>query len=358
MHLMKVVIAIDSFKGCLSSKEANDAAVQGIREIFHSQITQGVDLQIICCPISDGGEGLTEAFGNMDIECESVSVNVHGPLMDPIIAKYLIIENKTAIMEMAAACGLPLVPIDKRNPEKTTTYGFGEMLADAMRRGCKNYIVGIGGSATNDAGAGMIEALKANRLFENRTLFNPETKIYVACDVQNPLFGENGAAYIFAPQKGADAAMVERLDKRLRDFYIASGCTDSVAGDGAAGGLGFALRYFLGAKLKPGIEVVLDALDFDRTISDADLIITGEGKCDQQTLMGKVPYGILKRAKKQEIPVVLIAGKTDDKEVLIGAGFKDVLCINNDDNRPLEILMQPEVAKINIIKTIKQSINI
>ena len=342
---MKIVIAIDSFKGCLSSREANEAAGDGIK-----------------LPISDGGEGMTEAFKAMDLGYKDVTIDVHGPLMEPLTASYLISEDgKRAVMEMAAACGLPLVPFDKRNPEETTTFGFGEMLADAMRRGCKDIIIGIGGSATCDAGEGMLRALiNANIIsIENNTLLSTfeNININVACDVQNPLFGINGASYVFSPQKGADEAMVERLDQRLKDFYNASGCTDSVPGDGAAGGLGFALRYFLKASLKPGIDVVLDAQNFDNIIEGSDLIITGEGKCDRQTLMGKVPYGILQRAKKSNIPVVLIAGKTEDEDILLDAGFKDVICVNKDDNRPLEILMQPDVAKQNITKTIKRYID-
>lgn len=348
----KVVIAIDSFKGCLSSSEANKAAAKAFSNA-------------VCIPISDGGEGMTEAFKAMGFEHEEVTTKVHGPLMEEIYAKYLILKgysgtysdkkenDLTAVMEMAAACGLPLVPMSKRNPEKTTTYGFGEMLIDAISRGCKHIIIGIGGSATCDAGKGMLEAIKK---LSDRSLLSYQEgntqriSIDVACDVDNPLFGPNGAAFVFAPQKGADKEMVKRLDTFLQDFYKSSGCKDSVPGDGAAGGLGFALRYFLGATLKPGIDVVLDTLGFDKHLDDAKLIITGEGKCDRQTLMGKVPYGILQRAKRKGIPVVLIAGKVEDKESLIEAGFNDVICINESEDRPLEILMQESVAKDNITK--------
>lgn len=349
----KVIIAIDSFKGCLSSIEANKAAAKAFNNA-------------VCLPISDGGEGMTEAFKAMGFEYEEVTTKVHGPLMEEIYAKYLILKgysgtfsdkkenDLTAVMEMAAACGLPLVPMSKRNPEKTTTYGFGEMLIDAISRGCKHIIIGIGGSATCDAGKGMLEAIEK---LSDRSLLSyqegntQKISIDVACDVDNPLYGPNGAAYVFAPQKGADKEMVKRLDSFLKDLYESSGCKDSVPGDGAAGGLGFALRYFLGATLKPGIDVVLDTLGFDKYLEEAELIITGEGKCDRQTLMGKVPYGILQRAKSKGIPVVLIAGKVEDKESLIEAGFNDVICINESEERPLEILMQASVAKDNITKT-------
>lgn len=349
----KVIIAIDSYKGCLSSSEANKAAANAFSNA-------------VCLPISDGGEGMTEAFKAMGFEYEEVSTKAHGPLMEEIYAKYLIIkeytgtysdkeeDDLTAVMEMAAACGLPLVPMNKRNPEKTTTYGFGEMLIDAITRGCKHIIIGIGGSATCDAGKGMLEAIE--KLSDSSLLLHQQgntqrISIDVACDVDNPLFGPNGAAYVFAPQKGADKEMVKRLDTFLQDFYKSSGCIDSIPGDGAAGGLGFALRYFLGATLKPGIDVVLDTLGFDKYLENAELIITGEGKCDKQTLMGKVPFGILQRAKRKRIPVILIAGRVEDKESLIEAGFNDVICINESEDRPIEILMQEPVAKENITKT-------
>lgn len=339
MTMKKVVIAIDSFKGCLSSSEANEAVAEALENAERSSEKYAA----VCVPVSDGGEGMTEAFKAMNMGFEEVSIPVHGPLMEPITASYLISEDHcTAIMEMASACGLPLVPLEKRNPEKTTTYGFGEMLNDAITRGCKRIIIGIGGSSTCDAGEGMMNALRDNGTdFKNIVLS-------VACDVQNPLFGPDGAAFVFAPQKGAYIDMVVRLDEKLRAIYKESGCNDSIPGDGAAGGLGFALRYYLGAKLKPGIDVVLDALNFDQIIEDANLIITGEGKCDRQTLMGKVPFGILNRAKKHQIPTVLLAGKVEDRDLLISEGFSDVICINQHDNRDLEILMQPQVAKQNI----------
>lgn len=353
---MKVVCSIDSFKGCLSSTEANAAAARAVQNYFSSK--QDDKSNVIEIPISDGGEGMVEAFGSILNDLKQITLDAHGPLMEPLSATYLISsDGKNAYMEMASTCGLPLVPIELRNPELTTTYGFGEMLEDALKRGVKNIIIGIGGSATNDAGKGMMEVLTkvkgVSLNYGQQLQFNGNPiNITVACDVQNPLFGPEGAAYVFAPQKGADEDMVKRLDSRLKDIYKASGCKDSVPGDGAAGGLGFALRYYLGATLKPGIDIVLDALNFENQIMDADLIITGEGKCDRQTLMGKVPFGILKRAQKYNVPVHLLSGKVEDLDTLIKAGFTGVHCINDlDKEKPLQEQMRPEVAKNNIYKT-------
>lgn len=339
---MKYIIAVDKFKGCLSSIEVNESVVVGIKRA-------NPHAETICFPVSDGGEGLVSAFRKVCPDYIDTSVHVTGPRweMNEVLAHYIISpDGKTAVMEMSSACGLDLLTEDLRDPEKTTSYGFGEMLVDAIKRGVEHILTGIGGTATCDCGQGILHALEDNGI--SYSMLKQICKISVACDVQNPLFGINGAAYIFAPQKGADELAVRRLDTFLKDMYIESGCKDSVPGDGAAGGAGFCLRYFLGAELKSGIDVVLDALNFDEHIQSADLIITGEGKSDIQTLMGKLPMGILQRCRKYRKPVLLIAGSIDAHYELMREGFTDLLCINRNDHRPLKILMQPNVAKQNI----------
>jgi len=366
---MKVVIAIDSFKGCLSSKQVVHSAAQGIR-------VRWPDADIIQVPISDGGEGLvetvTEAMQGILVESE-----VHGPLMEPMVSQYGISgDGTTAIIEMSSCCGLPLVPVDKRNPELTTTYGLGEMIRDAFRRGCRRFILGIGGSSTNDAGMGMLQALGAviehsgtdtvacGGMLSQITSIDSyrldldfrECEFLVACDVQNPLSGPDGAAYVFAPQKGADSAMVQRLDKGLEHILRLNSDTTR-PGDGAAGGLGYALRRFLHAKLTPGIELDLSLIDFDQKLNAADLVITGEGQSDRQTLMGKAPFGVLQHTRKirhRHARVCLLCGSIRDSELLREAGFDVVRSINAHDARPLEILMQPEVASQNMMDTILQ----
>ena len=281
--------------------------------------------------------------------------------------------GKTAYMEMAAASGLTLVPIDQRDPTKTTTYGVGEMVADALKRGCQKIVMGIGGSATCDGGRGMVEALRDKGCLEKRNYKNlyhndhvdlmqkgneclpQKCKLIVACDVNNPLYGENGAAHIFAPQKGATKEQVLWLDEQLRTFAKeteqAGLATPELAnhpGAGAAGGLGYALLAYLNAELNSGIDIVLDLANFDVAIKDADLVITGEGKSDQQTMMGKVPHGVLKRCKKAGVPVWLLSGAIDDRTGELAKNFDLVRSINENDNRTLSVLMQPDVAKKNI----------
>lgn len=379
--MTRVVIALDSFKGCLSSPDACRAAANGVRQV-------DANASVKMLPLSDGGEGLTEVL-TQAMGGHLVQVKVHGPLMEPLEASYGLIEapdatvGPTAIIEMAATCGLPLVPLAQRDPERTTTYGFGEMIADALSRGCKRLILGIGGSATNDAGLGMLQALGARIELREGTeglkvlkptpdeaitggllahvvdidaspihyIYN-NVSILVACDVQNPLCGPQGAAYVFAPQKGADTEVVQRLDQGLRNILNIAHVAKSQPGDGAAGGLGFTLRHFLKAELQPGIELVLQQYDFDTLIADADIIITGEGKSDAQTLMGKVPMGVLRHALRQGRTVHLIAGMIEDEQLLLNNGFASVNNINNGDDSLLNELMQPEHAERNIKKTV------
>ena len=370
--MKKVVIAIDSFKGCLPSAEAGKAAAEGIRSVYP-------ECEILCLPIADGGEGMLDVlfaatYGQM------IHISAHNPLMEWHDTYYGISEDgKTAFIEMACISGLHLVPPEKRNPMLTTTNGTGELIRNALERGCRNFIIGIGGSATNDAGLGMLQALGFRFLDKEGkesgigngesltkvdtvdiTLFNPaliSCNFPVACDVQNPFYGPEGAAYVFAPQKGADRKMVEILDTGLRHFsevirHATGKDISNHPGAGAAGGMGGSLLAFLNAALKPGIQLLLDILDFSNKIKGVDLIITGEGKADKQTLMGKVPSGILAEARQQDIPVILLAGKVEDADELQQAGFQRVFSIN-PPFLSLEQAMQPDIARKNIHQTVE-----
>ena len=329
----------------MTAKEACLAAASGLHETFP-------DAEIMCIPMSDGGEGMVDCITE-SLGAKKVSVKVHDPLMQMIVAHYAIsAEGDTAYMEMAESSGLTLVPFDKRNPMLTTTYGVGEMILDAVHRGCRKIVMGIGGSATCDGGKGMIDCLRDHLPLP--------IELIVASDVNNPLFGENGAAYIFAPQKGATPEQVKLLDERLRAFAleteqagVAAPDLANYPGAGAAGGLGYGLMAYLGATLKSGIDLVLDTICFDQKIEKADFIVTGEGKSDKQTLMGKVPMGILRRAERQNIPVHIVSGAVEDLEDLSAAGFSSIRSINEDDHRPLNVLMQKEVAMENLKRTNK-----
>lgn len=369
--MKKAVIAIDSFKGCLSSAEAGKAAAEGIRSIYP-------ECEILCLPIADGGEGMLEVLIEAT-DGQRIHISAHNPLMEWHTACYGILKNgRTVCIEMAGISGLPLVPPEKRNPMLTTSYGTGELIRDALERGCRNFIIGIGGSATNDAGLGMLQALgfrfldKEGKVLRtgcggvlmevasiDTSFVHPGLRtshFTVACDVQNPFCGPEGATYIFAPQKGADRKMVEALDAGMKNFaevifHKTEKDISNHPGAGAAGGMGGSLLAFLNAELKPGIQLMLDALDFNNKIEGADLIITGEGKADRQTLMGKVPSGILDKARKQKIPVILIAGSVENADDLHRAGFRGVYSIN-PPSITLEQAMQPEVARANISETV------
>lgn len=307
--------------------------------------------------MSDGGEGMVDSIAEA-IGARMVSVRVHDPLMQPIEAQYaLSADGRTAYMEMAAASGLTLVPKDRRNPMLTTTYGVGEMILDAVERGCRRIVMGIGGSATCDGGKGMIDCLEGHLPLPADGELAESIEIVVASDVTNPLYGPNGAAYVFAPQKGATPEQVRLLDERLRAFAreteakgIALPTLTEHPGAGTAGGLGYGLMAYLGATLQSGIDLVLDTIRFDEQIKDADFILTGEGKSDRQTLMGKVPQGVLTRAGHQGIPVHLLSGAIEDAAELTKAGFASVHSINENDNRPLGVLMQKDVAAENMKK--------
>lgn len=368
--MKKIVLAIDSFKGCLSSKEIEQCIAEEIHRILPS-------CQTVCIPIADGGEGMLDTL----IEATQgtfVSTQAHDPLMRIRPARYGILgDQRTAIIEMAEINGLTTLSPIKRNPMKTSTYGTGELIKDALEKGFRRFIIGIGGSATNDAGMGMIQALGAhlydkqgNELEQGGKIMEQiahidlnhlhptlkEATFIVACDVQNPFCGPQGAAYVFARQKGASEEQIRQLDEGMRHLALLierdfSYNINKVKGSGAAGGLGGAFATFLQAHLQSGIDLLLDAVDFDRKITNADWIITGEGKADRQTAEGKVPAGVLKRAKKANIPVMLIAGKVEDKACLKQMGFARIVKIS-PDNLPLEEAMRPEVTRENIRRAI------
>lgn len=375
MLLEKIVIALDSFKGSLTSTQAAEAAAKGIREVLPQ-------CQVVCLPVSDGGEGildaLLQAIGGQYISCPA-----HDPLMHPLTVPYGISADKqTAIIEMAAASGLTLVSPQERNPLHTTTYGTGEQIRHALSQGCRHVLLGLGGSATNDAGLGMLQALGyvfkdkngqeigsmqgewLERIASIDTSNVPqevrEAQFTAACDVNNPFLGLSGASHVFAPQKGAGPADVAKLEKgmsHIAELIRQSTGTDisTMPGAGAAGGMGGALAAFLHAPLKPGIQLLLNTLHFAEMIQGASLIITGEGKADRQTLMGKVPAGILHEARQQEIPVWLLAGAVDDKPMLLEAGFQDVYCINPPGTPEVQA-MNPDFAQQQIIETVKAAL--
>lgn len=347
---MKIVLAIDSFKGCLTSVEANQAAAEGIR-------TVRPDAEVVQVAVSDGGEGFLDAF-HAAIGGEMVTIGVRDPLMRRISARYLL-KGDTAVIEMAQACGLTLLSADERNPLLATSYGVGLLVGDAVRRGARHIIIGLGGSATSDAGIGMIRALidafAPHGTWDDVQALRP-VRFTIASDVQNPLCGANGAAHVFAPQKGATPEMVSRLDARARRFAEVSARhfgydRSQQPGAGAAGGLGYAFLQYLDADCQPGIRLLLDALHFRELISDATLIVTGEGSADRQTLMGKLPMGILQQS--HGIPVALIAGRISDCDRLLRAGFAKVKCIN-PAGLPQEVAMQSSIACRNIAETVSQ----
>ena len=345
---MKIVVAIDSFKGCLTSKEANQAAAEGVRNHWP-------DAEVVQVPVSDGGEGFMEAF-HAAIGGKLIELTVRDPLMRPVSARYLL-HDKLAVIEIAQASGLTLLTREERNPMVATSYGTGQLVTDAVRRGAEHIIVGLGGSATSDAGIGMLRALINNFAKHGEWDDIDELKhvrFTIASDVKNPLCGENGAAHVFAPQKGATPDMVIQLDNRARKFADVSAKhfgydRSEQEGAGAAGGLGYAFLQYMNADCKPGIELLLDTIKFHEIVSEADLIITGEGSADLQTLMGKLPMGILKQSNN--VPVCLIAGRISDKQDLLNAGFAHVECIN-PEGISIEIAIHKEVATQNIIDTV------
>ena len=374
--MKKIIIASDSFKGCLSSLDIARAAGAGIRKVLP-------ECEVVGIPVADGGEGTTEALIDA-MNGRFVSCEVHDPLMNPLRVEYGILGDRlTAVIEMASSGGLTLVPPEKRNPMLTTTYGTGEVIKDALQRGCRRFLTGIGGSATNDAGTGMLQALgfrfldsdgkdldKGGQILEQIAQIDStkaipalqESVFTIACDVNNPFSGENGAAFVYARQKGADDAMIRQLDKGLNHFAsVIRGALgkdiDSIPGAGAAGGLGGGFLAFLPATLKPGIQMVLEALDFDSRIQNADLIITGEGRLDRQTGMGKTPAGVLAAGKRQQIPVIAIGGTVEETDALLQQGFLAVLSIQPGPVS-LQEAMEPSFASKQIERIVEQIIRL
>ena len=376
--MKKIIVAIDSFKGCLTSAEANQAACEGI-------LSKMPDAKVVQVPVSDGGEGFMEAF-QAAMGGSIMEVNVKDPLMRTIVAQYLL-QGDTAVIEIAKASGLTLLSPEERNPMVATSYGTGQLVVDAVRKGCKHIIVGLGGSATSDCGIGMlraiIDSLTSGRACSRSAIESSsdcsrsiaafskggnwddvreldDVRFTIATDVTNPLCGENGAAHVFAPQKGATDEQVLALDARAKRFAEASAkhlgrdCQNN-PGAGAAGGLGYAFLQYMNANCRSGIDLLLDTIHFDDLLQDANLVITGEGSADRQTLMGKLPFGILQRAQHHHVPVMLIAGRIADEQLLLDAGFSRVACINPPD-LPLEIALQPATAKENIRRTIAEKI--
>lgn len=327
---MKIVIASDSYKGSFSTLQVADSIEKGIRKVYE-------DADIIKIPVADGGEGTVDALV-LGTEGRYEEVEVIGPLGDKVLAKYGVLDGDMAVIEMAAASGLTLIDNGDLNPLITTTYGTGQLIKSAMEKGIRKIYVGLGGSSTNDGGIGMAQALgisfkdklgkevgygggELNKVWEidcsNIHPLLKETEIMVISDVQNPLCGVNGASNIFGSQKGATKEMIEVLDNNLAHFgrkvkeYTGKDIIDA-PGAGAAGGLGGGLIAFCDAKIYSGIDKVLDITNIDKYLVDADLVITGEGKIDGQSIFGKVPVGVAKRAKKYNVPVIAIVGSVGD----------------------------------------------
>ena len=370
---MKVVIAMDSFKGSLTSLQAGNAVKAAIlRADPHSRV--------VVRPLADGGEGTVDALA-AGFASDLIRLTVTGPLGLPVTASYCILKDThTAVMEMAAASGLTLIPPEARNPLHTTTYGVGEMIRDAIRRGCRRFIVGIGGSATNDGGTGMLTALGYEFSDKNGNPIAPgaiglrdlqairtgrvlpelrECRFHVACDVTNPLCGETGCSAVFGPQKGATPEMIPEMDRWLAGYAdlartVAPGADASHAGAGAAGGLGFAFLAFTNATLRSGISIVLEETGLEKDIRDADLVVTGEGRLDAQTVMGKAPIGVARLAKRHGKRVIAFSGcVTEDAEVCNQQGIDAFFPILREVVTPEEAL-EPRRACQNLTATAYQ----
>lgn len=363
---LRVTIAIDSFKGSVSSLEAGNAVKEGILSV-------DPQAQVTVRGLADGGEGTVDALVD-GLGGRRVVIKAKGPLLDEVDACYGILPNNVAVMEMAASSGLDLVPVSLRNPLKTTTFGVGEMIRDALHQGCRRFIIGIGGSATNDSGTGMLRALGYKFLKEDGTEIEfgaqglkdvasiddsavepllKSAEFMIACDVNNPLCGPNGCSAIYGPQKGATPEMVEQMDGYLHHFSEITKAYNSKAdavipGTGAAGGLGYAFLNFLHGTLRSGIDIIIDETKLEDYIKDADLVITGEGRIDQQTSMGKAPSGVAKLAKRYHIPVIGVAGGlTKDAYVCHDIGIDAVFAVL-PGIMTLEEAMKKDVAQSNL----------
>lgn len=368
---MKIVIAIDSFKGSLSSYKAGEAVKNGIKRVFE-------DAEIIVRPLADGGEGTVEALTE-GLLGKITFTGVSGPLGEKVTAIYGI-AGDTAIMEISQAAGLTLIPQNRRNPLYTTTYGVGEMIKDAINKGIRHFIIGIGGSATNDGGVGMLQALgfgffdednnpvprgaEGLRVLKRITDDNamPQLKectFSIACDVSNPLCGALGASRIYGPQKGANEEMTEKMDSWLYEYAeltkkLYPDADASYPGAGAAGGLGFAFMSFLGGSLKKGSELILSETKLSHYLENADFVITGEGRLDSQSVMGKAPVGVAALAKEKNIPVLAFSGcATPDAKICNRYGIDAFFPVLREPVT-LEEAMEPEYTYRNLSDTAEQ----
>ena len=370
---MKIVAAIDSFKGSLSSLEAGNAIRTGIYRAMP-------DAEVIVRPLADGGEGTVEALV-LGMNGRTETVIVTGPLGKPVACVYGILpESQTAIIEMAGAAGLTLIGAAERNPLNTTTYGVGEVIQDAIRKGCRHFIVGIGGSATNDGGVGMLQALGYGFLDANGdpiafgakglqdlttiTTNNvlPELKectFRIACDVTNPLCGETGCSAIYGPQKGATPSMILLMDKWLGQYAELAAQTFEKAdplypGTGAAGGMGFAFLTFTNATLQSGIQIILEETRLEEYVKNADIVITGEGRLDGQTVMGKAPIGVAGIAKKHGKLVLAFSGCVTDDAIACNEAGIDAFFPILRGVVSLQEAMDPAHASKNMSDTVEQ----
>lgn len=370
---MKVVVAIDSLKGSLTSMEAGRAIKEGV-------LASHSDAEVVVKPLADGGEGTTDALIE-GLKGEQIDLSVTGPLGKPIHTYYgYLNDTRTAIMEMASAAGIILISEEEKDPLTATTYGVGEMIRDAAEKGCRDFIIGIGGSATNDGGIGMLKALGYLFLDENgqdvgegaqalskvavigRANVYPklsECHFRIACDVTNPLCGPNGATYIYGPQKGVTEEMKASLDADMAHYAKVTAETfgtdySETPGAGAAGGLGFAFLSYLNAELTPGIELILNAVELEKELAGADIVVTGEGRLDHQTAMGKAPIGVARLAKKHGAKVLAFAGGvTKDATACNAAGIDAFFPIVRGITT-LEEAMKPKNARANMIASVEQ----
>lgn len=370
---MKVVVAIDSFKGSLSSIEAGQAVKAGV-------LAAHPDANVIIKPLADGGEGTTDAFIE-GLGGQRIDLIVTGPMGSPVSCYYGYLEkDKTAIIEMASASGITLVPAHQKNPLTASTHGVGEMILHALEKGCRHFIIGIGGSATNDAGIGMLKALGYSFLDEqgldvgegaqalgkvasidakNRHPLLDDCQFRIACDVTNPLCGENGATYIYGPQKGVTEAQKDSLDQDMAHFADVTETTLNCAyknypGAGAAGGLGFAFLSYLHASLSPGVELILDAINLSDALNDADIVVTGEGQLDRQTAMGKAPVGVAKLAKAHGAKVLAFSGSVTKEAVACNQAGIDAFFPILRRIVTLEEAMDPSTARSNMTASVEQ----
>lgn len=370
---MKVVVAIDSLKGSLSSLEAGNAIKKSINEVI-----PGADVEVH--PLADGGEGTVEAL-TLGMGGTIETIPVKGPIGEKVHASYGIIpQRQLAIIEMAAAAGITLIATEERNPLHTTTYGVGEMIKDAISKGCRHFIIGIGGSATNDGGAGMLQALGyalldkdnqeislgAQGLADLKSISTDkvieelkECDFKIACDVTNPLCGAQGCSSIFGPQKGADEDMITKMDTWLSNYAtlatsVSEKADATIEGTGAAGGLGFAFLAFTNATLEPGIDIILSEINIEKAISVADLVVTGEGRLDGQTVMGKAPIGVAKLAKKYGKKVVAFSGSVTEDAILCNQHGIDAFFPIVRRLISLDEAMSKEVAYKNMKETATQ----